>query len=90
MYNEFQISNFKRRFYMSKKEKKKNKVELIPRNINTTTLGLFDYGFIDNKVIIPMNKFAKRHSDLIFWIPTINSILGIIIAVTAIIVATQR
>lgn len=28
---------------MSKKKKKKNKVKLIPRNINTTTTGLFDW-----------------------------------------------
>ena len=28
---------------MSKKKKKKNKVKLIPRNINTTTPGLFDW-----------------------------------------------
>lgn len=28
---------------MSKKKKKKNKNKLIPRNINTTTLGLFDW-----------------------------------------------
>ena len=46
--------------------------------------------FIDNKIIIPMNKFAKSHPDLIFWIPIINSILGIIIAVITIIIATQR
>ena len=31
-----------RKLFMSKKKKKKNKVKLIPRNINTTTLGLFD------------------------------------------------
>lgn len=32
-----------RKLFMSKKKKKKNKVKLIPRNINTTTLGLFDW-----------------------------------------------
>lgn len=36
-------SNFMRRLFMSKKKKKKNKVKLIPRNINTTTTGLFDW-----------------------------------------------
>lgn len=34
--------NFMRRLCMSKK-KKKNKVKLVPRNINTTTSGLFDW-----------------------------------------------
>lgn len=35
---------YEENLHMSKKKKKKNKIELIPRNINTTTTaGLFDW-----------------------------------------------
>lgn len=43
--------------------------------------------FIDCKIIIPMLRFAKRHPTFIFWMPIVNSIFGIIIAVISIIIA---
>ena len=48
---------------MSKKKKKKNKVKLIPRNINTTTPGLFDWSELfrrrKNNIMIAATEARK-------------------------------
>ena len=50
---------------MSKKKKKKNKVKLIPRNINTTTPGLFDWSelFRSRKITEESRSMLQKTID---------------------------
>lgn len=37
--------------------------------------------FIDEKIIVPMNKFADRHPKFIFWTPIVISTISLIASI---------
>ena len=58
-----------------------DKIFIIEEYISQFSIG----DFIDDKIIIPMDCFAKKHPNFIFWLPIVNSIIGIIISTFVII-----
>lgn len=42
---------------------------------------VIEIDFIYDKIIIPMNQFANRHSKLMFWTPVVISIIALIASI---------
>lgn len=43
--------------------------------------------FVDDKIFIPLWQFEYKHPNLIFWLPIVNSIIGIALAVSSIVIS---